>query len=385
MISNRIGLVLAHKSTNYGALLQSYATQQIVESFGFTTSIISHKSNRRRYLKFDLGLPFYILDQYINKKSSYMIPQIEPYITNQKLKKKKSDVFRINMLHDIRICEGYAALVNEAKLCCGVLIGSDQMWVPGASFGNHLSLRFVPDDIRKISYATSLGVSKYPLYCHHSAKKMWERIDFLSVREEQGKNIINAICPSAQVQVVCDPTYLLTKEEWLVRIPFEEKCSEKYIICYFLGNAEWQKLIAKKYANEKRLKLITLLSDESHSDIDLTFADEVISGASPEDFINWIRGSEYVFTDSFHGLAFSIINEKQFFIFYRKRDDAKQSRNSRIDNIIKMWGVERRLIPSLDNTVNLEKDNCINYEEVTKKVAEKRRSSLIFLENALTF
>lgn len=75
------------------------------------------------------------------------------------------------MLHDIISVEGIIALRNYAANCDSVLIGSDQLWIPGVGFGNFLSLRFVPDAVNKISYATSLGVSEYPKYCYPSSKK----------------------------------------------------------------------------------------------------------------------------------------------------------------------------------------------------------------------
>ena len=246
-------------------------------------------------------------------------------------------------------------------------------------------MRFVPDYIRKISYATSLGVSEYPKYCWPSARKAWNRIDFLSVREQQGADIIKQVCgPDISVRVVVDPTYLLTKEQWEELIPTEKKSEEKYIFCYFLGNDDTSKLIARKFADEKKLKLVSVLSKESYSPLDQTYADFLVTGNSPEDFINWIRGAEFILTDSFHGTAFSVINEKQFFIFYRKRAEAT-SRNSRIDNILKKWDLQDRLVPPGETEAKLLSTKSIDYSKVTERVLTEREKSLQFLKEALTF
>lgn len=385
-MNNKIGLVLAHKGTNYGALLQAYATQQIIESFGFQTEIINYKAHKyHRSLKFDWGLfPFLyntIKNKFNKKKINNRLDIV--HLENNAERKLRGDEFRQSMLKNIKTYQGYTSLKKAGQTCKAVLIGSDQQWLPGVSFGNHLSLRFVPKNVRKISYATSLGVSKYPIYCHHSAAIMWKSIDFLSVREEEGKTIIQDICNEIEVKVVADPTYLLTKEEWEKLIVPKKMTDEKYILCYFLGNSVKQKQLAAKFAKSKGLKCFSIVSDESYSDIDLSFCDKPIIGASPMDFINWIRGAEYIITDSFHGLAFSVINRKQFFIFYRKRDDAKQSRNSRIDNILRMWNLNKRLVET--EAASISDIDKIDYEEVSKLVNNKRIDSLEFLKRALKF
>lgn len=387
-MKGKIGLVTAHTSTNYGALLQSYATQQTIEDLGFETEIIDYQATRfRRGIKFYWGLlPFFfnsLKESYKRKKQNKIKILDEIHIRNKEERKKVRQDFEHSMLKNIKKYYGYTALKKSSKYCKAVLIGSDQMWPPGTSFGSYLSLRFVQSGVRRISYATSLGVSRYPKYCYKSASDMWKKIDFLSVREEQGRDIILNICPDLSVKVVCDPTYLLSRKKWEEKIPCKIMSNEKYILCYFLGNSDKQKDMAARYANKKGLKCYTILSDESESPSDTTFADRIIIGASVNDFVNWIRGAECVITDSFHGLAFSVINEKQFFIFYRRRDDVKAHRNSRIDNILKMWQLENRFVPN--EASDIQDIEPIDYNNVTQLVENKRVYSLEYLKNALTF
>lgn len=384
-MKKKIGLVIAHHNTNYGALLQGFATQQVVDSLGFETEIVDYKAIRfRRGLKFYWGLiPYFwhLLNNSRRKRKQIVLEKIHE--DNRIERRKRWHEFEKEYLHDIKLYHGLNSLKEAVRSCKGVLIGSDQMWLPGVSFGTYLSLRFVPKNIRTISYATSLGVSEYPKYCYSSAKDMFENIDFLSVREEQGKKIIHTVSPGLPVKVVCDPTYLLSKDEWEKRIPFRKMSDEPYILCYFLGSSAAQKNLALKFARSKGLKCYSILSDESVDEIDTTFADKTITGASVEDFINLIRCAEYVITDSFHGLAFSVINEKQFFVFYRKRIDSKANRNSRIDNILKMWKIQNRLIVSPEE--KMEDIPEIDYNVVTSLVATRREDSMEFLKKALTF
>ena len=386
-MKNLIGLVLAHHVTNYGALLQAYAIQSAVESLGFVTKIIDYRSDKfRKGIRFDLGIVGWFWDSIKSKysKRKFKQPSLdEAHLNNKRERKLRFNEFNAGMLHNISVYYGIDALRNSAYDCKGVLIGSDQMWLPGVSFGNYQSLRFVPKGVRRISYATSLGVSSYPKYCYNSAMDMWKHIDFLSVREEQGKKIINEISPELNVEVVLDPTYLFSKEEWEKRIPLRRMTEEKYVLCYFLGNSENQQKMAKEFCNRNNLKCYSILSDESVSPIDTTFPDKVITGASVQDFVNWIRGAEYVITDSFHGLAFSVINEKQFFVFYRQRTDNRPNRNSRIDNILSKFNCQSRLITN-DKT-EIPDMSPINYNEITEIVTELRAKSWSYLKDSLTF
>ena len=384
----KIGLVLSYKETNYGAQLQAYATQVVVESLGFTTEIIDYipkKGDRQIVLSPGLFRFLYHRLIFVRKYKKHTNSNDPIFCKNKKERTEQYKLFIQRRMHGVVQCNGFSDLATKGKSYDAVLIGSDQKWLPGFSFTNVSSLRFVPDDVRKISYATSLGVSEYPKYCWPTSRKVWKRIDFLSVREQQGADIIKQVCGSdISVQVVVDPTYLMTKNQWEELIPVEKKSEQKYVFCYFLGNDDTSKQIARRFADEKKLKLVSVLSKESYSPIDQTYADELVIGNTPEDFINWIRGAEYVFTDSFHGTAFSVINEKQFFIFYRKRAEAT-SRNSRIDNILSKWGLKDRLILPGSQDVDLSTLKDIDYEAVNTLVDKEREKSLAFLKEALHF
>ncbi len=379
-----VGLIMANPLSNYGAHLQAFATQYAIDKLGVNTEIIERSPKLRKFKYSDWRIIFYFWRIKFNKKKKESIKYDAEF---QKLRKDRAicaKEFRESRLHNIRSFQSYEELVERAKSYSAVLIGSDQMWPPGAAFENTGSLRFVPEGVDRISYATSLGVSYYPRYCWKSSREMWKNIDFLSVREEQGAEIIRKVCNNdINVKVVADPTYLLTKEEWEKTIPVKKMCDKKYVFCYFLGNDEQSKLCAKRYAEKHNLHLVSILSCESYSDIDRTFADENVGAVSPEDFINWVRGAEVVFTDSFHGLAFSVINHKQFFVFYRYKSNSKGSRNSRINNILKMWDCTNRLIE--DPEINWDNTNIpsIDYDVVEELVSAKREDSLQYLKTAL--
>ena len=380
----KIGLSVAFTEENYGQLLQAFATQEILEKKGHQTEIIDYRRNGFDGIRFTPWLAVYAIKRIskrikLNTQKNEMLYD-EPHQRNLSERKQSADKFRNERLHNIVRCNGNDELIQRGKEYDVVLVGSDQCWLPMSCFGNLRTLRFVPDDVRKVSYATSIGVAKYPLYCRSSARQFLNRFDYISVREEQGKKAIEEICQK-KVEVVLDPTYLLTKEDWEILFPSERIVKEKYALCYFLGDNKQSKTTAAKFAREKGLKVVSILSNESYSEIDLSFADEIVIGKGPDEFLNLIRNAEYVFTDSFHGVAFSVINEKQFYVFYRHALSSTGSRNSRIDNILNTWNLQDRLIT--DSNINRIGQTEINYKKVNSILDNRRGQSLQYLEKAL--
>lgn len=387
-MKRRVGLVMAYKGSNYGAQLQAYATQYVIESLGLDTTIIDFQRKKLSLssILFGPGLLTYFFlsrrERRIRKKTRLNINN-PSFVKNREERKKQLNSFIARRLRNIKTYYSYEALEQDALSFSAVLIGSDQKWLPGACYDKISSLFFAKSPCSRVSYATSLGVYEYPAFCKTMSRKMWQKFDYLSVREKTGASIIESICGDITVNIVVDPTYLLTNEKWLELIPYMQMIEGNYVLCYFLGDDSESKDCARRFCDKNGLKLVSIMSDESFSDIDLKYPDEIVTGASPEDFVNLIRGASYIFTDSFHGVAFSVINNKQFFVFYRKRDDATLSRNSRIDDILRMWGLQNRLITNKSIDWSLTTINSIDYKKVNDILIIERMRSSNFLKKAL--
>lgn len=214
MKGKKIGLCIAYTGTNYGQLLQAYATQQVVRKFGYQTEIIKYHSGRNKGIKISYGAMVVGLKQVVSiirhkiqKKEAVTLDEIHQ--KNLDLRKKVADYFRQTCLNDVVECDGIDELRKKSKEYYAVIVGSDQVWLPDIAVSNFFTLRFAAQGVRRISYATSLGVSSYPNYAKKAAGDFWKQIDYLSVREQQGKKIIQEIV-DVPVEVVADPTYLLT-------------------------------------------------------------------------------------------------------------------------------------------------------------------------------
>lgn len=236
----------------------------------------------------------------------------------------------------------------------------------------------MPDNKAKIAYATSFGVSQIPWYQKKRTAAYLNRFQSLSTRELKGGQIIKDLT-CKEVPVVCDPTLLLDVDEWEKIIPTKRIIEEPYIFCYFLGTNSEHRKVARELGMVTGLKLVTCPFLDNFVEEDQQFGDVQMFDMDAEDFVNLIRHAEYVLTDSFHGSVFSILHHKKFITFNRFGSEST-SRNSRIDSLCELLGLNaRRYIGNITTQVKCE----IDYESVENKLHNLREASVGYLEKAL--
>ena len=325
MKKKTIGCVLAvrkNNHNNYGTSLQAYATVKILQSIDLNVEIIRYNKNRS-LLKTLLALPNYLrsggkseLLIRINKKVNGLF--LKNFKTNNHIRNIAVENFKETFFEPLcRYFNGYEELKNGAKNYDICMVGSDQLWHPMGFASNFYNLLFVDDNIPKIAYAASFGISQIPIFQKEGTKKYLERYDWISVREQAGKNIVENIS-SKKADLVCDPTMLITKEEWVTFASSSKyNISEPYIFCYFLGEREDIRKQAQLLSDKTGYKILIMRHVDKFQKSDETIGDIVPYDISPIDFVHLLYKAEIVLTDSFHGTIFSIIMEKKFLTFYR--------------------------------------------------------------------
>lgn len=391
----KVGIVTVTYVNNFGSHLQSFALQQVIQSLGFETEIISSEGlskliSRRRYRY--LLSRFYDLEElrdYFKKIKRIVASKIDGDFgsllrqRNQKFKSftEKEYIFspKAKTWEELSdMCKGYSSVV----------IGSDQNWRPANIAGGYYTIEYVPDNINKVAYSTSFGISRVISTQREKAKFFLSRINHLSVREDSGRKIIKELI-MRDVPVVCDPTILLSKSEWEKYImeksqtDLHDIINAPYILCYFLGENVEHRQFAQKLKKKTGLRIVSILMGEGrYYKEKQEFFDHSISSIGPMDFVNLIRGASFVCTDSFHGCAFSLIFQKQFYAFYKSAHNSKMSVNSRLDTMLGWAGLTNRII---ETPVEIDENiiSPIQYDEVCKRIEEKRTMSLSFLRNSL--
>lgn len=378
----KVGLCVCQETKNYGSQLQVLATEVAVQKLGYEYEIIRYK--KKYDLKFVIKSIPRLFDPLLMKG------KISSYFLNKKIKKYPDiyekckernrifDKFAERYFTNLSpIYYGYDALKDGTKGYDTFLVGSDQLWLPSGLATGFYNLQFAPDEKLKIAYATSFGVSKIPMHQKNKTAKYLDRFHYLSSREKSGTNIIKQLT-GRDVPVVVDPTLLLTPEDWKEIIPFHRVVEEKYIFCYFLGDNSEHRKAAKELQRATNLKIVALPLLDNFVLDDLEFADICLFDAASDDFVNLIRGAEYVLTDSFHGSVFSILNEKLFCTFNRF-NNGTGSRNSRIDSLCQQLNLESR---RYDGDI-FKVQTQIDYNKVNHLREERRKESLQYLTTAL--
>lgn len=381
--NKQVGICACYSTLNYGSMLQSFATQEAINKLGYTAEFIRYKKKKSpafiikqipRLLNGNL-----MFDKWLALKKKLLLslyPSVKHSDNQRKeLFRKFGDQYYKCFSEEYY---GYENLQKAANKYDTVLVGSDQLWTPGGLPTNFYNLMFVPDAVNKVSYATSFGVSNIPWYQKKRTRRYLRRIDHLSVREIRGAEIVGALA-DREAKVVADPTLLLTAQEWDERIPSKQIVEFPYVFCYFLGENEMHREIAEEFGRKARLQIVSTPALDSFVKRDLAFGDEQRFDVGPDDFVNLIRNAEYILTDSFHGTVFSILYHKRFLTLPRFSAGV-QSRNSRIESILRLAGLERRLYR--ENLID-EIQEDIDYSEVDKHIEELRRNSYEFLSNAL--
>ena len=367
-------------------MLQAYATQAFLDSVGIENETFNISEN----IDFAKGKKKYYKTQIFNIsfiKAKFGMIWLKIYIklnkklgNNIEIREKKYKEFQ----KEFRLTKkmnNYKELENASKNYSSILVGSDQLWLPVNVVADYYTLNWVPNNINKVSYATSFGLSQIPEKYKEKYAKFLKRINFISVREENACELVKQLS-GKEAQLVCDPTLLLDKEQWMEIQDKDSIIKGKYILCYFLGKNIEHRKFAERLKEKTGYKIVSLNHADEYVKYSDKFADEIPYDIGPKEFLNLIKNAEYVCTDSFHGTIFSLINNKKFFTFERyKNKNSKMSTNSRIYSLLKIVDLEERLLKGNESIEDVNKN--IDFEKVNINLEKLRENSKKFLENAL--
>lgn len=378
----KLAIITGYHIKNYGSVLQAYATQRVINEMGINNECIQYqKKNDLNQALRVFNIPLLRTKIAGIKKKLYAKRYATTLGKNFAIRNEIFDKFVQKNFKISKKCYGYEQLQHKIQEYDAVLLGSDQVWNP-LNFGSHYyTLEFVPDDIPKIAYAPSFGVSKIPNSQKKQTANYLNRIEYISVREKKGQEIIKELTKK-DVPVVVDPTLLLDLAQWKTVYQEEKIEKEPYILCYFLGANQKHREFAQKLQKLTGYKIVTLPYMDEIVKNDFNFANEQLYEVGPSEFLNLINYAEYVCTDSFHGTVFSILHHKKFFTFNRYEERKKASTNSRLKSLLELLNIENRLCQS-NIDVEMIKNQEINYEQVDKKLDTLREESMNYLKNAI--
>lgn len=343
----RVGIVTL-LGNNYGGILQGYALKRQLEIMGIDVIQVNYQ----------------LIDK--NRDMKKIIKNFVYYGRNKKFKKFKEKYFKLTpQINNIDDLKKQNIRVNA------FVAGSDQIWNQQIPMKDRkvFFLDFASKE-KRIAYAASVGRETVEEEEKEQISKWLNNLDFISIREKTGVDLYSKLT-NKKIENVLDPTLLLSDEEWRKITNNKRITNEKYIFSYTLG-AEQKVLDNIEEISEKLNMGIVEISYKKN------FKNEIknVNDAGPSEFVGLIKNSNYVLTNSFHGMVFSILNKKQFFVFTRGK------MNSRIYDLLDILDLKSRIIDG-ENINTIDLNEKINYNKVFKILEIERRKSIKFLKEAL--
>lgn len=361
----KIGILTLPLHGNIGGVLQNYALIHFLEKNGHEVYTLDYRPHKHEIIK---AYIFRLVSKLRLKKFTYRL-----FYKNNKLKL----LINIREFIDSKIplrgpYYSFNALKKASKKYDAIIVGSDQVWrkIFISDSLNIYYLGFTNNKQIRLSYAASIGTD----ICEYTEMELTKINQFIksfkaiSVREQSAISLIQNTykwnCPLPQL--VLDPTFLLKDYEYLNLIHNTNtiKYNNKYIYNYILDNSEEKIEVLNKFS--------TLLNLELQSSYNI-----ISKRVTPsiEQWLSDILNSEFVITDSFHGVVFSIIFKKQFAVFINN-----ERGRARFNSLLNIFELNNRII---NNNIESLITNKINYDHIQKIKDTYLNKSIIFLNENL--
>lgn len=364
----KIGILTQPLHNNYGGLLQAYALQHFLLKQGHNVFTIDFNDEKEQQIKINQlirdGIKKYILKRPspLTKKEKLRISQHTSHFIAEYIRKTQyiSDLDEFSYLKQYQF-DAY-------------IVGSDQVWRPLYSPGMPaFFLNFLKDDdnnTKRIAYAASFGVE----HCNEFSKeelqdysRLAQKFNAIGVREDSAI----ALCTkylSVDAELVLDPTLLLDKSEYIKLINNSITTpSNGNTMTYILDKSDEKSQIIDLVSKHYKAELYSIMP---HDD-----------GVYPP-VTQWLRGfldANFIVTDSFHGVVFSIIFNKQFIAIGNKSRGL-----ARFLSILKLFNLEDRLVFSIDELSKVFDLPPIDFIRVNTEKEKLINKSTSFIANALS-
>lgn len=315
----RVGIVSLFGNENMGNKLQNYALERKLSEYVDDVLTIRNKCMRKNLIK------------YLTQQSSWTELTLVNQWTGNIRREKLVEFGRKNICSTSKtyFYNIPTRRLKKADRCDIYCAGSDQVWNPNFGCFKMFNYLGFADRERTFSYAASFGVEQIPEQYKDAVRRGLQHIKYISVREDAGKRIVEELTGRTDVQVLVDPTMLMTTEEWdnVAAQPWQG-IPDRYILTYFLGNVP----------QERRDAIYTRAKEMDCQVIELMDKNSPYYAIGPGEFIYLMKHAALVCTDSFHGSVFSFLYQRPLAIFDRKGEG--NSMSSRLETLAAKFHLE---------------------------------------------
>ena len=364
----RIKTITCHDVYNHGASLQAYALQRYLSELGHDVEIIDYKPDylSGHYKLWSVSNP--VFDKPIIKQL-YLLAKLPGRLVALR-RKKKFDEFTKKYLRltKQRYHSNEELKANPPKADV-YIAGSDQIWNTLFQNGRDAAfyLDFAPKSAKRIAYAASFATKDVVEEYKPFVQSMLRGLDCISLRERMSLPLLESLGRNDGV-AVCDPVFLLSKEQWNQLLASKKKTAPQYLLVYDSDKSEKLKHIARRIACERGLAIYNI------SSFKLSYASKDYWCSSPIDFVRLIRDADCVVSNSFHATAFSLIFQRDFCVVNRS-----EAINERMLSLLEQYGLQDRLI--IENRADQPSE--IDYMRVQQKIEDDIIASKQYLQDAI--
>lgn len=359
----KIGILTFHFAHNYGAVLQAFALQKYLIEKGHDVEIINHVPPSMKN-----GYKMTMWRECISLKHPFR-SIYKLYVESHLYRLRKLRWKRFNSFINKNLILSNGQVVDSKY--DAYIVGSDQVWntkITKGFYGPYFCrFSFNKDNRLYISYAASMEANSLNEVQKRTYKEYLKSFDYISVRESAFVSLLQPLT-TKQIYQTIDPTLLVNRDFW-DKMTICPNVGKKYILLYRVWGNE-ARLITNKMSAEYSLDVIELVSW-----LDYKTHKNKYQAASPIDFISLFKYADFVVTDSFHGTAFSIIFNKNF--YFVKTNDSQ----SRSESLLMSLGLQNRIINGKE-LLNYKLNN-IDYTNVMNKLELLKKNSVNFLDLAL--
>lgn len=367
-----VGIVTYIRNVNYGSALQALALQEVIAGMGYRAEIIdyldtSHAGNaRERRRRLASGLLGALRAPSVALRLRAKTGHARTQSAEKVAVFKRFEENRLHLSHeDYILSDAYDAFV----------CGSDQVWsLAEPGLNRTFFLRFT-EPSRRIAYAPSFGSDVVPSYNRKRLASWLAGFSHISVREESGVAIVRSLTGSSPVRTL-DPVLLAGRAFWdglLASVPgAQHRVPGTYAVGYLLSDNEGAASHAVRLAHERGVELLWVDAGvPAPSGIPVVTPD-------PLEFVALLYDAAWVATDSFHGLAFSLMLGKDFYLFNRAYEgNARQS--TRVDSMLSVAGITQG---NSEGIMRLD-GSSVDRSEVDALLSMERNRSMTYLSKAL--
>lgn len=348
-----IGILTFHRALNYGAVWQCYALKRTCESLGHKVETIDYNPFGDFERKWFIKKRPSVIYKYLTWMKQFN------HFVDQRLNPTQHTVSREWIKINPPIDDVY-------------VVGSDMIWansVVGDFLDSYL-LDFAPDNVRRVAYAASTGCN--PMELNEYQLRELRKFSAISIRESQSVPDVQSKV-DVKVEDVCDPALLLTKEDYE---SVEEKplwLPKHYMVYFDLAGDPFCAECAKQMSLELNLPILNLASKYRR------WARYNYMAPTPEQWLYILDQADYICTNSFHGVAFSIIYRRPF-VCCAAQTGGRAKTNGRVLNLLEQTNLINRYITSIEQ-VNAKANPDLKFEE--SAIESYRHRSLEWLKNAI--